>query len=168
MIVKWIKHGCVMLGLLGLSGCAVVPAISQIFASGQPVDVTPAGYAENCGSQRPETTIRTLANADELQQWQVSRGMTLLNADAPKDGPYALIELGQRSGGGYGFVVSRNAYIKDNVLTLHATFFAPEQADPAAPEVSPCALVSLPPGLYQAVRVENQSGKVMATSLPGA
>ncbi|MGH8505034.1 MAG: hypothetical protein ACRETM_03625 [Stenotrophobium sp.] len=162
------KQAIVVLGALALTGCAGFSGLSRIFGGGQPVDVNPAGYSENCGSQRPETTIRTLANADELQKWQASRGMTLLNGDASKDGPYALIELGQRAGSGYGLVVSRNADIEDNVLTLHATFFAPDHANPDASATSPCALISLPPGLYQAVRVENQSGKVMATSQPGA
>lgn len=162
------RQAIVGLGALALAGCAGISGLTRIFASGEPVDVTPAGYSQNCGSQRPETTIRTLANADELQKWQVSRGMTLLDGDAPKEGPYALIELGQRAGDGYGLVVSRDADIEDNVLTLHATFFAPEHAGADATTTSPCALISLPPGLYEAVRVENQSGTVVATSRPGA
>lgn len=161
-----IKQAIVVLGALALSGCAV---ISQIFVTGKPVDVAPVGYALDCGSQRPETTVRTLVNADELQKWQMSRGLTLLRADAPQDGPYALVELGQRATGGYGLVVSRDADIRKNVLFLHVTFITPNGDHPGTPQpTSPCVLISMPPGFYQGVSVVDQSGKVVATSSPGA
>ncbi|MGH8461867.1 MAG: hypothetical protein ACRESS_09690 [Stenotrophobium sp.] len=165
--VAWIKK-IMVASVLALSGCAQMPAFTMFFPGTEAVDVVPAGYSLDCGTQRPETTVRTLANADELQQWQVSRGLKLLRDDAPRQGPYALIELGARASGGYGLVVSRDAELRKNVLILHATLFAPDSDHPGASQPSsPCALISMPPGLYRGVSVVDQSGRVLANSLPG-
>ncbi|MGH8457635.1 MAG: protease complex subunit PrcB family protein [Stenotrophobium sp.] len=167
--MAWIKRGVGLLCIVLLPGCAAMTQVVQFFSGAQPAYVQEAGRAEDCGVQRPETTVLVLASADEVRKWQVSRGIALADDDALKPGPYALVELGSRPSGGYGLVISRDADVRKEVLVLKGTFFAPDAGQPAAQGASsPCVLVSLPSQPpYRGVSVVDQLGHLRATTLTG-
>ena len=155
-----------MLASLLLSGCASDLGWSLMFADEKKVEVRELARASACGTQQEQTAVSLFADAAEVERWQASRGLRLLDTGAMPAGPYALVEMGRRETAGYGVVISRKAGIRKDMLVLRSTFFFPAEGSVQAQvETSPCVLMALPAGFYRGVVVMNQSGVVQASTL---
>ncbi|TXH02813.1 MAG: protease complex subunit PrcB family protein [Nevskiaceae bacterium] len=149
-----------------LSGCASDLGWSLMFASEKKVEVRELARANVCGTQQELSAVSLFADAAEVERWQQSRGLHLIDTGAMPAGPYALVEMGLRPSSGYGVVISRKAGIRKDMLVLSSTYFSPaEGSTQAQVETSPCVLMALPPDFYRAVVVMNQSGVVQASTL---
>ena len=156
----------VLAPLLLLSGCASDLGWSLMFASEKKVEVRELARANDCGTQQEQSAVSLFADAAELERWQQSRGLHLIDTGAMPAGPYALVEMGLHATAGYGLVISRKAGIRNDMLVLRSTYFFPAEGSAQAQvETSPCALMALPNGFYRAVVVMNQSGVVQASTL---
>jgi hypothetical protein len=155
-----------VLALLLLSGCASDLGWSLMFASEKKVEVRELARAGACNTQQEQSAVSLFVDAAEVERWQQSRDLRLIDTSAMPAGPYALVEMGRRSTTGYGLLISRKAGIRKDMLVLRSTFFTPaEGSAQAQAETSPCVLMALPPGFYRGVVVMNQSGVVQASTL---
>lgn len=121
-----------------------------------------------CNAPSQQTSVQVLPDAQAVKSWEAARGVSLTQTPLPA-GPFAIVDLGQRSSGGYGIAVSRRAGLKQDVLVLKATTFAPGPDETTAQVItSPCALVRLPAVAFSSLRLIDQSGAVRAsTAVPG-
>lgn len=149
-----------------LSGCASDLGWSLMFADEKKVEVRELARSQACGTQQEQTAISLFTDAADVERWQQSRGVQLLDTGAMPAGPYALVEMGRRPTGGYGMLISRKAGIRKEMLVLRSTDFTPaEGSEQTQQETSPCVLMALPPAFYRGLVVINQSGVVQATTL---
>jgi hypothetical protein len=163
-VVKQLAGGALAVTLgLGLSACA---GLGSLFGPDAVVKVQEVGRAQVCAAQNGNASVQRFASADAVLAWQNSSGVTLIGEQAMLPGEYALVEMGQRGTGGYGFVIAPEAEIESDVVRLRATFFEPT-ADTIATQAltSPCVLVRLPQGSWRGVEVYDQNGKRRARAL---
>lgn len=147
--------------------------IDRLMSRGQSVEVLEVSRGLDCGSLEPETRIHRFASAEAYRSWAAARGLVLPQTDALEPARYALIELGQRSSGGYGLAVSRQADRRGDTLRLRATFIEPgPDALVTQALTAPCALVRLPVGedAREEARIElyDQTGALRAATEEGA
>lgn len=151
----------IVLGAALLSGCSGMPGFRD---NGQAVEVTEIARTLHCGTEGEAARLSVLADRVAVQDWQQQRGVELSGNPLPQ-GPFALVEMGQRPSGGYGIAISRVATVHRDVLILHATFVSPA-ADAITSQAltAPCVLVSLPAQGYADVQVVDQQGSLRARS----
>ncbi len=129
----------------------------------EPLRVEEVGSSSTCGVEASETTLQWFGNAAAVAAWQSQQGLSLLPGDGAP-GSYVLISMGQRSSGGYGVTVSREAVVRDGRVQLQATFVAPGAGRMAIQMItSPCVLVRLPQGSWAGVDVRDQTGRLRAS-----
>lgn len=151
----------IVLVSLGLSACAGMP---DWFSRENSVEVSEVARSYYCNSQGPDVRVTLMADVAAVEAWQQSHGTSLGDARLPQ-GPFALVEMGERNSGGYGLAISRLAGRRGDTLILRGTFIAPA-ADAITTQAisSPCVLVSLPREGYAAVEVIDQDGRVRGRS----
>ncbi len=148
-----------MTAAMALSACA-----APLWLQGsERLEAVELGVAAICPGEGPDAWIQVLDSADAVRGWQQRHGLDLLTEPEAPGRRYALVGMGQRSTGGYGLAVSRSAHLAGGVLRLQATFVAPA-ADSMRTQVltSPCALVRLPKGQWNAIAVYDQTGRERA------
>lgn len=147
------KQGIVLLLSLGLTACA-----TDWFKRESSVEVSEVGRSWQCNTPGPEARVSLLADGVAVAAWQQERGVDL--GTLPQ-GPFALVEMGERNSGGYGLAISRLAGRRGGTLILRGSFIAPGADDVVSQAISsPCVLVSLPREGYSAVEVVDQDGRV--------
>lgn len=141
-----------------LSACG----IGGWFVRGDAVEVIEVARAQHCDV---EAGVRTFASADAADSWLRGSGIPLRMDEPLEPGRYALIQMGQRTSGGYGLAVSREARQSGPVLKVYATFFAPGHGTMTAQMItSPCALARLPDTEFSVIEVYDQDGERRITS----
>lgn len=163
------SHLPLLLAVL-LSACAKpgwvrVPDFSDWFTRENSVVVQEAARVDVCGTPGGESVASLIPDLPSLQGWAANRGIELVSITGKPlpEGPYAIVEYGQRPNSGYGIAVSRLAGMKEGDLLLKATFFEPIPGRWSSDEPSsPCVIVALPAGEYTRVRLIDQSGLVRA------
>ncbi len=144
-----------------LGGCS---AAGNWLGGATPLRVEEVGNSSSCGISGAETTLQWLGKREAVQAWQTQSGIELLPEGAVA-GSYVLISMGQRSSGGYGVTVSRDAQVRDGRVQLQGTFFAPKAGQMNIQMItSPCVLVRLPEGAWRAVEVSDQTGRLRASA----
>jgi len=147
------KHGILLLSL-GLSACA---GWMQRESS---VEVSEVARSYQCNSQGPETRVSLMPDGAAVAAWQQQRGVEFDTARLPQ-GPFALVEMGERNSGGYGLAVSRLAGRRGDTLILRGTFVAPGADEVSTQAITtPCVLVSLPREGYATVEIVDQDGRL--------
>jgi hypothetical protein len=145
---------------LALAGCAAL-------GSGAPLEVREAGASPYCNTPDEAPRAALLPDVAAVLEWQSARGITLADAGSLAAGPYALVEMGLRSTGGYEVAVSPRATLRGDAVVLQAAFTAPAPGSLRTQALSsPCALVRLPPGTYATVEVRDASGTLLAAGGP--
>jgi len=140
------------------AGCSLMP---DWFNREPPVEVSEVARSSQCATPGADAQVTRLADAAAVQAWQQARGIEL--APLPR-GPFALVEMGERPTGGYGFAISRIAGRRGDALVLHATFVAPRADDMTTQALTqPCVLVSIPDG-YSEILLLDQDGRQRARS----
>lgn len=148
------KYGILLLSL-GLSACA-----GGLLQRESSAEVSEVARSSQCNSQGPETRISLLRDAAAVTAWQEQRGVNFNGARLPQ-GPFALVEMGERNSGGYGLAISRLAGRRSGDLILRGTFVAPGAGDMSTQAItSPCVLVSLPREGYDTVEIVDQDGRL--------
>ncbi|NGY05357.1 protease complex subunit PrcB family protein [Solimonas terrae] len=151
------KSAILMVAALGLGGCS---SLGNLFGSDEVVKVSEVGRAMNCAAPTADTSLQMFASADAVRDWQRGNGLELIGDQAMLPGMYVLVELGQRTTGGYGIVIGPEAQVDDKRLGLLGTFFEPDVNAMASQVMnSPCVLIRLPAGNWQGVDLYDQSGK---------
>lgn len=136
--------------------------LGRWFTPEKEIEVSEAGRSQRCGTQGPLSRAQLLGSAAAVREWEAAREVRLAPADLP-DGAYALIEMGERGTGGYGFAVSRVGGRRGDTALLRLTSFAPGAGRSASGAPSaPCVLVALPAGNWKGLRVADQSGAIRA------
>lgn len=144
-----------------LSACG----IGGWFVRGEAVEVIEVARGQLCGS---EAGVRILESAEAVSGWLQRSGVPLRLDDPLEPGRYALIELGQRTTGGYGLAVSREGRQVGVVLQIYATFFAPAPGGMTTQMIaSPCVLVRLPATEFSVIDIYDQSGVRRISSAVG-
>ncbi|MEQ1439694.1 protease complex subunit PrcB family protein [Fontimonas sp. SYSU GA230001] len=142
-----------------LSACG----IGRWFERGERVEVFEVARAQLCGA---EPGVRLLDSADAVRDWLQRAGIAVRLSEPLEPGRYALIEMGQRTTGGYGLAVSRRARQSGAVLRIQATFFAPAPGAMTTQMLtSPCALVRLPDSEFGVIEVYDQNGQRRLSSV---
>jgi hypothetical protein len=121
----------------------------------------------SCGvhGQGPEPKVHYFYDAESVEAWEQERGVQLTDLDPRVQGPFALVELGERGLEGYGVLVSPEARIhSDGRLELHSTFFYAPQTPGRRTEASPCVLLALPPVRYSLIELYDQQGTRQASA----
>jgi hypothetical protein len=145
-----------------LAGCGF--KAEKLFSSYTRIDVRDVGRSLYCNSASDEAQARVLPNLQAVLDWQSERGIMLAAPESLTQAPYAVVEMGTRPTGGYGLAVSRSAVLRGELVILSATFVSPAPGSMRTQAVSsPCALVRLPPGRYDRVELQDQTGAVRAT-----
>lgn len=145
--------------VMALSACAV-PLWLQ---GSERLEAVELGAATICPSEGPDAWIEVLDNVEAVRDWQQRHGLDLLKEPEGPGRRYALVGMGQRTTGGYGLAVSRAAHLAAGVLRLQATFVAPAAGGMRTQILtSPCALVRLPKGQWNAIAVYDQTGRERA------
>src|SRR5258708_31812621 len=85
--------------LSGLSGCALW---NDWFDREKPVVVTELQRLQACGSQGPVPRVDYFEDSASVQAWEHERGVQLTDLDPRIEGPFALVEVGERGLQGYG------------------------------------------------------------------
>ena len=147
---------------LAVAGCASSGGMSDWFSRENAVEVSELARSAQCNTASESAAIQRFADAASLMAWQQQRGVALVTGSLPQ-GPFALVEMGQRATGGYGLAISRLAGRRGDTLILKATFIAPP-ADAMSTEAltSPCVLVSLPADAGGSLELLDQAGNVRA------
>jgi len=147
-----------------LGGCSLGPW----FARGESVSVIEVGRASLCSDESADAAMQLFSSGNAVTQWQQRTGIDL-HPRALQPGRYALVQMGQRHTGGYGIAVSGDAVQVEGTLKLYATFFSPAKGAMTTQMItSPCVLVALPGGNYDAVEVYDQTGAVRASAAFGS
>jgi hypothetical protein len=143
----------------------LAPAVAGCAALGPAtaLEALEAGRSPYCNTPDAEARAALLSDAAAVLAWQAGRGITLLDAGPAAPGPYALVEMGVRSTGGYDVTVSSDATLRGDVVMLRATFSVPAPGSLRTQALSsPCVLVRLPPGRYATVEVRDRAGALRA------
>lgn len=140
-----------------------MPDFSSWFNSENQIIVSEVSSDERCNAESEASALTLLQDGAAVKAWESARHVWLTGSTELPTGPYVAFDLGQRSSGGYGVAISRQAGLKSDVLVLKATIFAPA-ADAMTTQsiTSPCSLVRLPAVSFQSLRLIDQSGKVRA------
>ena len=146
----------ILLLSLGLSACA---GTSGWLSRESSAETSEVARSQQCNSEGPEARLTLLPDPGAVAAWQQQHGVDFGDARLPQ-GPFALVEMGERNTGGYGIAISRLAGRRGDTLTLRGTFIAPA-ADAMTTQAitSPCVLVSLPRDGYSTVEVIDQDGR---------
>jgi hypothetical protein len=160
---RWLRsrrRASVLLCALALAGCADLTSLNDVR-----VETPELRHASNCNSTSGAAAVTLLRDADALRRWQQAHQVDLIG-DAPiPAGPYAVVEHGARNVAGYAVVVASSAWVSGNVLALQASFLSPASNQLHAEMLtSPCALIQLPPGNYDAVELFDTRGRRRAIS----
>jgi len=152
-----------------LSACLAIAvsacALPLWLQGSERLEAVELGVASICPSAGPEAWLKVLDNADAVRTWQQQHGLEMLDASEEPGRRYVLVGMGQRNTGGYGLAVSRSARLTAGVLRLQATFVAPTAGGMRTQvQTSPCALVRLPRGHWNAIAVYDQTGRERAVS----
>ena len=145
-----------------LSGCAVW---NSLFDLERPVDIEEVRRLPSCGvqGQGPEPKVHYFVDAAAMEVWEQERGIQFAEAGPRIEGPFALVETGERGLEGYGVLVSREAVVhSDGTLVLRSTFFYAAQPRGTRAEASPCVLLALPAYRYGAIELYDQEGVLRA------
>ncbi len=159
------RYGRSLAAVLPLALAACATQDGYVIGSNGTVEVSEIRRASVCNSTSGAAAVTLLGDRDALKTWQQTHHVDLIG-DAPlPSGPYALVEHGARSTGGYAVVVSRKAWVSEGVLYLNASFLAPI-GDTLRAEMltSPCALIALPAGNYAVVELRDPQGRRRASS----
>lgn len=147
-----------------LAGCARPGWLTLPDADATPVAVEEVARANVCHTVSGESDLLLLSGTGALESLAQSRGFQWVRTStkALAETLYVVIEHGQRTNGGYGLAVSRDAELRGDVLVLRATYFEPQQGRWASNQPSsPCVAVALPAGAsYSSIRVQDQDGRV--------
>ena len=128
------------------------------------LDVREVASSAYCNTPGDAPAVLLLAGPEAVAQWQRARGMTLAGTGALAPGTYAVVEHGARRTGGYGVAVAPAAALRGETIVLQATFTAPPPGAMTTQALSsPCVLVQLPPGRYQAIEVRDAAGALRAS-----
>lgn len=145
-----------------LSGCA---AWNSVFDRERPVDIEEVRRLASCGvlGQGPEPKVHYLVDAAAIEAWAQERGVQGAELNPGVEGPFALVELGERGLEGYGVLVSREAVVhSDGRLVLRSTFFYAAQPRGRPAQASPCVLLALPAYRYSEIELYDQEGILRA------
>lgn len=157
------KYGMAFAGLL-LAGCSSLP---DWVARARTVEVSELARSSQCATPGTEPQLNYLPDLAALRSWEQSRGIELAQGLQPQ-GPFVVVEMGERPSAGHGLAISRVAELRGDRLVLHATFVAPRAEDVAAQVLTtPCVLVSLPARGYARIELEDQDGRSRAQSAGG-
>lgn len=141
----------------GLSGCATIDAM---LGPDRLIKVDEVGRGQHCNSRNEQATLQLIGAASDAVVWQRRNNLDLTGPVQLPAGRYVVVEMGLRDNASHGFVVSPQAEVERNVVMLHATFMnAAGAGETAAGEISPCALLRLPEGNWEAVVLYDQTGK---------
>jgi hypothetical protein len=145
-----------------VSGCAF---FSEMLDNPKPVAVTELQRMPTCGvlGQGPEPKVHYFDTAAAVNDWETARSIPPTPIDAVVEGPFALIELGERGVEGYGILISRDAVLHfGKRLVIESTFFYGAQIYGKRTEASPCVLLALPPRNYNVIELYDQEGVLRA------
>lgn len=168
--------GVVLLGL-ALAGCGGVsvqfgdmqplPGFDELLSAEAAINVEVVSYRYDCGTQGPETRVSLLPDKKSVETWEAERQFQLLQAGQTlEEGSYAMIELGARETGGDGFAVSRAGGRKGNTALIKITGMTFSSQPQGEGPASPCALVALPAGKWERIRLLDQVSGLKITSPP--
>lgn len=154
-----------------MAGCASlsIPGLDRVPGGDDNVEVSEIRRLVSCGGSGDAAVVTLLADEPALSRWQTARGINLIAAPgaALPAGPFAVVEHGARTTGGYGLLISRRAYQQGHELRLTTSFLSPKTGEVRSDgPTSPCVLVKLPAGNYDRVSVVDPSGKRRAQYLP--
>lgn len=149
---------------LAVAGCSSISSLPDRLSRENAEEVSELARSAQCNSASEAAAITRLPDLAAVLAWQQQRGVTLVSGELPQ-GPFALVEMGQRATGGYGLAISRLAGRRGGTLILRATFIAPP-ADAMVSQAltSPCVLVGLPPEAGTTLELLDQDGNVRARS----
>lgn len=161
----------ILLAGLLTAGCAApgwlrLPDASSLWPSSPltSVRVEEVARANVCNTVTGEPDLSLLSGTAALDALAAQRGFEWVRTTSLTlpETTYAVIEIGQRTNGGYGLAVSREAAVDGDALLLRATFFEPQPGRWASDQPSsPCVAVALPEGVsFGRVRVFDQSGRI--------
>lgn len=156
----------------GYSGISVtfgdmepLPGVNELLNPEDEITVEVIGYRRDCGTEGEQTRVALLADVKAVQAWQAERQITLAAEGAQlQEGAYALIELGVRNSAGDGFAVSRAAGRRGKTALIKITALSFSSQGAGEEPSAPCALVALPAGPWDRVRVLDQVSGMKATS----
>lgn len=150
---------------LVLAGCSSLP---DWVAREETVEVSEVARSNQCATPGAEPQLTLLADVAAVKTWEQGRGIELTQGLLPQ-GPFALVEMGERPTGGHGVAVSRIARLRSDSLVLQATFVAPRPGDITSQALtSPCVLISVPGRGYSRVELLDQDGQRRAQAGGGA
>ncbi|HSW14884.1 MAG TPA: protease complex subunit PrcB family protein [Solimonas sp.] len=156
---RWIAPAALL-----LAGCSGMPTL---FSKEYAIEVSEAARSGQCNTAGPESRVSLLADTAAVEAWQQEHGVSF--GVALPQGPFALVEMGERNTGGYGLAISRLAGRRGDTLVLNGTFIAPAAEDMTTQAItSPCVLVSLPKQGYSQVEIIDQDGRVRGRSGQGS
>lgn len=154
------KKAVILCAAAALGGCSLW---NSWFDRERTVEVTELQRLQSCGSQGPLPRVDYFYDAESVQAWEQERGVRLTDLDPRIDGPFALIEVGERGLEGYGVLVSHDAVVHgDGRLVLRSTFFYAAQISGRPAQASPCVLLALPPRRYGLIELYDQEGVLQA------
>lgn len=143
--------------LLALGGCG---SMGGMFAPPSKIKVEELGRASFCSSRLPEASVQLVGSAAQAVVWQRRNEVDLSGSQALPEGFYVVVEMGYHQTGGYGFVVSPYAEVRDSAVRLIATFVEPQDPQSAGGEPSsPCVLLRLPSGNWNDIDLRDPTGK---------
>lgn len=153
------------LGMTAVAAIVAGCAMPKLFAGGTAIEVREVGRSLYCNTPSDAPQVMLLPDPQAVLDWQAARGITLAGGEALAQTAFAVVEMGGRPTGGYGVAVARAATLRDQAVTLSATFVSPAPGSIRTQALSsPCVLVQLPRGRYARVEVEDQTGEVRARS----
>lgn len=122
----------------------------------------------DCGTSSREARLQYFADAEAYTRWQATqseRASLLPDDELPADKALLLVEMGQRSTGGYYLKVGESAYLdRDRMLWLRGEWTSPGPDRMVTQMItSPCVLVAVPQRPYQGFRISDQDEELRAS-----
>lgn len=156
-----------LLGCAWLAACGVLP--SPRLSAADQVDVSEIRRQSFCGASADTAAVTLIADAEALRAWQQARGVDLIGGAPLPAGPFAVVDHGSRTTGGYGVLVSRRAVQRSRMLVITASFLSPKPDEMRGYALtSPCVLVKLPIGNYDSVEIVDPAGLRRAVTAAAA
>lgn len=160
----------VLMSLASLCACSGLPTFtgpSEWFTRENQIIVSEMVNSSQCNAPDEQMRVTALAGGAAVKAWERERGVSLTGETAVPSGQFAVVDLGKPRAAGHGLAVSRVGGLKDDILLLKITLFAPDEGVELPPELtSPCALVKLPDLPFGKIRVVDQTGRIRASG-PG-
>jgi len=171
---RLVKAGLLLAAAMG-SGCSGIsvtfgdmeplPGVNELLNPEDEITVEVIGYRRDCGTVGEQTRVALLPDVKAVQNWQAARKIGLAQDGGElSESMYALIELGVRSSAGDGFAVSRSAGRRGKTALIKITALSFSSQEAGEEPSAPCALVALPAGPWERVRVLDQVSGMKATS----